>query len=146
MTSSALHHASRPVGFVYSLLDPVPLGFFVAAWIFDVIYLFSTEIAWTQSASWLIVFGLILAIIPRIISLVHLVKGRNLPGRSALNLHFWLSALAVVLAIFNAFVHSRDAWAVVPSGVILSTLVVLLLLIANVQLAVRTRYAYGEAR
>jgi uncharacterized membrane protein len=45
----------------------------------------------------------------------------------------------VVLAIFNAFIHSRDGYAVVPLGAILSTLTVLLLLIGNVQLALRLR-------
>jgi len=46
-----------------------------------------------------------------------------------------------LLAIVNAFIHSRDAYAVVPLGVILSTLVVILLLLANVQLALRQRNA-----
>ncbi|MDI6935983.1 hypothetical protein QMN21_30985, partial [Serratia sp. Se-PFBMAAmG] len=57
--------------------------------------------------------------------------------------HFWLSLLAIVVAIANAFIHSRDAYAVVPLGVTLSTLVVALLLLANVQLALRGRTTAG---
>ena len=126
---------------IVSLLDPLPIGFFTAAWIFDIIYIYSTEIAWTQAASWLIVFGLFIAIIPRLINLVQVWVGTAYPQGSAVKLHFWASALAIVLSIFNAFIHSRDSFAVVPAGVTLSTIVVLLLLIANLQLALRERTA-----
>ncbi len=94
---------------------------------------------WTKAASWLIVFGLLLAILPRIISLIHLFHGVTAGEKT----HFWLSLLAVLVAIVNAFIHSRDAYAVVPMGVTLSTIVVALLLIANVQLALRARRIPG---
>jgi uncharacterized membrane protein len=122
-------NSALAVGFV-SLLDPLPIGFFTAA----------------QAASWLIVFGLLIAIIPRLINLVQVWVGTSYPQSSAVKLHFWASALAIILSIFNAFIHSRDAFAVVPAGVTLSSLVVLLLLIANLQLALRQRKAYGEAK
>ncbi|MCC3731509.1 DUF2231 domain-containing protein [Rouxiella badensis] len=138
-------NSALAAGFV-SLLDPLPIGFFTAAWIFDIIYIYSSEIAWTQAASWLIVFGLLIAIIPRLINLVQVWVGTSYPQSSAVKLHFWASALAIILSIFNAFIHSRDAFAVVPAGVTLSSLVVLLLLIANLQLALRQRKAYGEAK
>jgi len=67
--------------------------------------------------------------------------GHRYAFSSPIKLHFWLSLLAILLAIVNAFIHSRDAYAVVPLGVILSTLVVILLLLANVQLALRQRNA-----
>lgn len=122
---------------LYTLFEPVPLGFFVAAWIFDIIYLNSFVVEWTHAASWLIAIGLVLAILPRLIALITLFRGSS----RAEKVHFWLTLVAIALAIVNAFVHSRDAYAVVPSGVILSTLVVALMLIANVQLALRQRTA-----
>jgi len=122
---------------LYTLFEPVPLGFFVAAWIFDIIYLKSYVVEWTHAASWLIAIGLVLAILPRLIALITLFRGSS----RAEKVHFWLTLVAIALAIVNAFVHSRDAYAVVPSGVILSTLVVALMLIANVQLALRQRTA-----
>lgn len=133
-------HSPLAVG-IMALLDPLPIGFFTAAWIFDIIYIYSTEIAWTQAASWLIVFGLFIAIIPRLINLVQIWVGASYAQSSPLKVHFWASALAIILSIFNAFIHSRDAFAVVPAGVTLSTLVVLLLLFANLQLALRERTA-----
>ncbi|RPD96109.1 hypothetical protein BBB56_19665 [Candidatus Pantoea deserta] len=122
---------------LYSLFEPVPLGFFVAAWIFDIIYLNSFVVEWTHAASWLIAIGLVIAILPRLVALIYLFRG----SRREEKVHFWITLLAIVLAIVNAFVHSRDAYAVVPSGVTLSTIVVALMLIANVQLALRQRTA-----
>lgn len=131
---------------LYELLNPVPLGFFAAAWIFDIIYLNSYNSMWTKSASWLIAFGLIIAIIPRLINLVQVWVGASWAQTSPVKIHFWANLVAIVLAIFNAFVHSRDAYAVVPAGVILSTLVVALLCLANIQLALRLRTTEGAAR
>ncbi|WP_349886127.1 hypothetical protein [Pantoea ananatis] len=122
---------------LYALLEPVPLGFFVAAWLFDIIYMKTFIILWSISASWLIAIGLVIAILPRIISLIYMFRGSTAPEKT----HFWLSLIAIILAIANAFIHSRDAYAVVPTATILSTLVVILLLLANVQLALRQRTA-----
>lgn len=130
---------SRVAIALYELLNPLPLGFFTAAWIFDILYLKSFQIMWTDAASWLIAIGLVLAIVPRLINLVQVWFTQRPLATAAVKIHFWLWLLAIVLAIFNAFVHSRDAYAVVPLGVILSSAVVALLLIANVQLALRTR-------
>lgn len=130
---------SRVAIALYELLNPLPLGFFTAAWIFDILYLKSFQIMWTDAASWLIAIGLVLAIVTRLINLVQVWFTQRPLATAAVKIHFWLWLVAIVLAIFNAFVHSRDAYAVVPLGVILSTAVVALLLIANVQLALRTR-------
>ena len=124
---------------LFTLLEPLPLGFFFAAWLFDIIYLQTFIVMWTKAASWLIAIGLVLAIVPRLISLIHLFRG----APAAEKTHFWLLLLAIVLAIVNAFIHSRDAYAVVPMGVTLSTLVVVVLLIANLQLALRERRLQG---
>lgn len=141
MTSQVTSRHSTFAVAVYSLLHPVPLGFFVAGWIFDIIYIYSTEVIWTQGASWLIAIGLVIAIIPRLINLVQVWVGAAYPQGSAVKVHFWSYLVAIVLEIFNAFIHSRDAFAVVPTGVILSTLAVILMLFANLQLAVRERTA-----
>ncbi len=130
---------SRATLALYELFNPLPTGFFVAAWIFDILYIKTFQIMWTDAASWLIAIGLLIAIIPRLIHLVQVFVTQRHRTSGAEKFHFWLWLVAIVLAIFNAFVHSRDAYAVVPSGVILSTAVVILLLIAHVQLALRTR-------
>ena len=124
---------------IYQWLNPLPYGFFTGALIFDIIYTCNADMLWTQAASWLIALGLVFAIIPRLINLVQVWVGASWPQTSTVKLHFWLNLVATVVAIINAFVHSRDAYAVVPQGVILSVIVVALLSIANILLAVGTR-------
>jgi uncharacterized membrane protein len=137
MSSRTAPHRSVVANAVYGLLNPIPFGFFVAALIFDIIYARSAEVMWGKSAAWLIVFGLLFAVIPRLINLVQVwITGRRY-STSADKLDFWLNLFAIVAAIFNAFVHSRDAYAVVPAGLWLSVCTVILLSIAHMVIAVQ---------
>jgi uncharacterized membrane protein len=124
---------------LYGLLNPIPFGFFVAALIFDVVYVGSANVLWAKAAAWLITLGLLIAVIPRVINLVQVwITSRHATLRAE-RLDFWLNLVAIVLAIVNAFVHTRDAYAIVPAGAWLSAGTVLLLAIAHVVIA--TRYA-----
>jgi uncharacterized membrane protein len=120
---------------IYGLFNPIPFGFFVAALIFDVIYAKSGEILWMKGAAWLIVIGLLFAIIPRLVNLVQVWITSRRTAVAAERLDFWLNLTAIVVAVINAFVHSRDAYAVMPAGVWLSALTVLLLAIAHIVIA-----------
>ena len=59
-------------------------------------------------------------------------RGGRRGGQGFLLLKF----AGIVLAIFNAFVHSRDAYAVMPAGLWLSIATVLLLALGEALLAV----------
>jgi uncharacterized membrane protein len=121
---------------IYGLLNPIPFGCFVAALIFDIIYSETAVMLWDKAAAWLIVFGLLFAVVPRLINLTQVwVTSRRTATRLD-KLDFWLNLFAIVLAIVNAFVHSRDAYAVVPTGLWLSVCTVLLLAIGNIVVAV----------
>ncbi len=136
MISLAAPHRSEVANAIYGLLNPIPFGCFVAALIFDSTYAHSGVILWDKGAAWLIVFGLLFAVIPRLINLVQVwITGRRFALRGE-RLDFWLNLLAIVAAIFNAFVHSRDAYAVVPAGVWLSLCTVVLLSISHIVMAV----------
>jgi uncharacterized membrane protein len=130
---------------VFDLLDPVPFGCFVAALVFDVTYARSAQIMWTKAAAWLITIGLLAAVLPRLINLAQVWFTARRRSTSADRIDFWLNALAIVVAIFNAFVHSRDAYAVVPAGQWLSALTVALIAIGRIATAVRRRDAEGLA-
>lgn len=122
---------------VYGLLNPIPFGFFVAALIFDILYVRTAELLWDKGAAWLIVFGLLFAVVPRLVNLVQVwITSRRIATRAD-RLDFWLNLLAIVAAIFNAFVHSRDAYAVVPTGAWLSACTVALLSIGHIVIAAR---------
>lgn len=124
------------VNAIYGLLNPLPFGFFVAGLIFDVLYARTADVLWNNGAAWLNAFGLVLAIVPRLINLVRVwITGRvyaTLTDKAG----FWLYLVAIIVAIVNAFVHSRDAYAVVPASVWLSACTVVLLSIGQVVTAV----------
>jgi uncharacterized membrane protein len=133
----------RPAEGIYGLLNPIPFGCFVAALIFDVIYSETAVMLWDKGAAWLIVFGLLFAVVPRLVNLMQVwVTSRRTATRTD-KLDFWLNLLAIVVAIVNAFVHSRDAYAVVPTGLWLSVCTVILLSIGNIVVAVE-RAGRGE--
>ncbi|WP_130802838.1 DUF2231 domain-containing protein [Acinetobacter ihumii] len=112
---------------IYMLLNPIPFGFFVAGLIFDVIYNQTAEILWNKSASWVITIGLVIAIIPRLLNLFYVWFRPVANQRKADIWGFWLYGFAIIAAIFNAFVHSRDAYAIAPANLMLSILTVLLI-------------------
>lgn len=128
---------------VFGLLDPIPFGCFVAALIFDIVYVRTAEMPWDKGAAWLITFGLLIAVVPRLVNLAQVwITDRQSATRVA-KLDFWLNLFAIIAAIVNAFVHSRDAYAVVPAGVWLSACTVILLSISHV---VRTLQPTREVR
>ena len=137
MSSRAAPRRSVVANAVYGLLNPIPFGCFVAALIFDMLYSRTAELLWGKGAAWLITFGLLFAVVPRLINLVHVwITSRRTALRTD-RIDFWLNLFAIVAAIVNAFVHSRDAYAVVPAGVWLSACTVILLSIGHILIAVQ---------
>jgi uncharacterized membrane protein len=127
---------------VYGVLDPASFGFFVGGLVFDVTYAVSANVLWAKSASWLITLGLLLAVAPRVINLVQVWVTSRHAALRAEKLDFWLNLVAIVAAVFNAFVHTRDAYSIVPANVWLSVITVVLLVIARIVMVVR----YAPAR
>lgn len=122
---------------VYGLLNPIPFGLFVGGLIFDGVYSGSGNMMWAKGAAWMITLGLVFAIIPRIVNLVQVwITSRRTVARAE-RLDFWLNLVAIVAAVLNAFVHTRDAYSIIPAGVWLSAVTVILLAIAHVVIAVR---------
>ncbi|NID05353.1 hypothetical protein HBF26_10670 [Luteibacter jiangsuensis] len=121
---------------IYALLNPIPFGFFVAALIFDGVYAKTGTILWAKGAAWLITLGLLLAIVPRLVNLTQVWITSRRFGSSADHVDFWLNVVAIVAAILNAFVHTRDAYGIMPAGLWLSIVTVLLIAIGHVVIAV----------
>ena len=137
MNVPATPRTSAVVTAVYGLLDPIPFGCFVAALIFDVVYTRSADVLWVKGAAWLLAIGLVFAVLPRLINLTRVWIVDRRSAVTADKFAFWLNLLAVVAAIVNSFVHSRDAYAIVPTGMWLSVVTVVLLSISHVVSATR---------
>lgn len=105
---------------LYSLFTIKPYTIWYVCWalIFDITYKNTGEILWANAASWLVVLGLIIAIIPRLINLFY-VWFRPIQNIRKIEITgFFLYGFAIVSGIFNAFIHSRDAYGIVPANVI----------------------------
>ena len=130
-------HRSLVAAAIYGVLNPIAFGLFVAGLIFDITYANTAVVLWGKGSDWLITLGLLFAVVPRVINLVQVwITSRQFTTRAE-RLDFWLNLVAIGAAIFNVFVHTRDAYEVVPTSVWLSSCTVLLLAISHVVMAVR---------
>jgi len=137
VNSNDQNRGSITAAVLFDLLNPIPFGFFVAALIFDAVYVNSAVVMWFKSAAWLIAIGLLFAVVPRLINLARVWFPGTRPSTAGDKGAFFLYLFGVGAAIVNAFVHSRDAYAIVPEGLGLSILTVVLLIAGNVLLTLQ---------
>ncbi len=127
----------------HRILVSFSAAYFAGALVTDIAYWQMPDVMWERFSIWLIAAGLIMAGLATIAFVID-IAGRRRIARPA-----WPRvvgyALAVMLALINAFVHSRDGYtAVVPTGLMLSGLVVaVLLLTASVTAALANRHRIG---
>ena len=139
-----LRPARRPRGRpIHRILVSFSAAYFAGALVTDTLYWRMLDVMWERFSIWLIAAGLIMGGLAIIAYVIDLVGGRRI-DRPA-----WPRAIgyaiAVLLALTNAFVHSRDAYtAVVPTGLMLSALVVIVLVLtALVAGALTNRHRFG---
>jgi uncharacterized membrane protein len=117
---------------LHAMLVPVPIVCFVATLVADIVYWRTAAMLWADISAWLLVIGLIFSLFAATAGLIDFFgDGRIREFRAA-----WIHALgnitALILSILNALIHTRDAYtSVVPSGLILSALVVAILLVTG---------------
>ena len=104
------------------LAGTVPL--FLGALLSDIAYYQTYQIQWSNFASWLIAGGLVFCGLAWLFALVNLLRADRKAGRPTL--YFLLLLITWGLGLVNAFEHAKDAWAVMPSGLVLSAIVTLL--------------------
>ena len=106
------------------LASPVPL--FLGGLLSDLTYSNTFEIQWLNFAAWLIAGGMVFTGFALLWAVVDLIRSRRLRGRGMIS--FLLLVIGFVFGLINSFVHARDAWATMPDGLVLSTLVLALAL------------------
>ncbi|MGS7253861.1 hypothetical protein HG549_14845 [Pseudomonas sp. SK] len=108
------------------LAGSVPL--FLAALLSDIAYFNSYQIQWSNFAAWLIAGALVFCGLALLFALANLIRAEHKGGRPTL--YFVLLLVTWVLGLINAFEHAKDAWAVMPSGLVLSVIVSVLATVA----------------
>jgi uncharacterized membrane protein len=124
--ASTARIATHPI---HPMLVPFPIVCFVGTLFTDLAYWKTAEMMWADFSAWLLFAGLVMGVLAAIAGLIDFLSNRLVRALAPAWFHMVGNAIVLTLALFNAFVHSRDAWtSVVPTGLILSTLTVLVLL------------------
>jgi len=117
---------------IHPMLVPFPLALFVGAFVTDIIYTQTENLTWQYFSIWLITGGLIMGGLAAVVGFIDYFGDRRVRTARPARAHMLLNIVAMITALVNAFVHSRDGWtAVVPEGIILSGVVVLLLAVSS---------------
>jgi uncharacterized membrane protein len=127
------HSTARVAGHpIHPMLVPFPIAFWVGALFTDIAYANSYNLFWLNASAWLILAGLVMAGFAALAGLFDFFGSRGVREHKTAWAHMIGNVTATVLQIFNMLVHTRDgADAIVPTGLTLSVIVVLILLVTG---------------
>jgi uncharacterized membrane protein len=113
---------------IHPMLVPVPIVCFIGALLTDIMYYVTAEMMWADFSAWLLVVGVIIGVLAAIAGLIDLLSSAAIRSLAPAWPHALGNVAVLLLAFFNALIHTRDAWtSVVPTGLILSIVTVLIL-------------------
>lgn len=129
MTDQTIRTTAQIAGHpIHPMLVPIPIACFIGALITDITYYVTAEMMWADFSSWLLIVGLIGGVLAAIAGLTDFLGNRLIRSQAPAWPHLLGNVVALVVAFFNALVHTRDGWtSVVPTGLVLSIIVVLIL-------------------
>jgi uncharacterized membrane protein len=132
MTSDALPlSTARIAGHpIHPKLVPFPIVCFIGALFTDIAYASTADVMWANFSTWLLAAGMVMGVLAALAGLVDFIGNRRVRAQRSAWPHMLGNVVVLVLALFNNFVHSRDAWtSVVPTGLILSAATVAVMLV-----------------
>jgi uncharacterized membrane protein len=117
---------------LHAMLVPIPIVCFVGTLVTDIVYWQTAAMLWADISAWLLVIGLVISMFAATAGLIDFFGDRRIRELRSAWIHGVGNVLVLTLSIFNALIHTRDAYtSVVPSGLILSALVVAILLVTG---------------
>ena len=122
---------------IHPMLVPFPIAGFVGAFVTDIVYWRTSDPLWASFSGWLLIGGLVMAALAAVAGLIDFLGSAQIRALRPAWIHLIGNVTAVVLSLINAFVHCRAGYeaaryeAIVPTGLILSGLVVAILLVTG---------------
>ncbi len=114
---------------IHPILVSFPIACFAGTLLTDLSYWWTADMMWADFSAWLVTAGVVLGWLTALAWLIDFLGDRLSREQAPIWPHAIGNAVALVLATFNMFVHTHDAWtSVVPWGLALSTAVVIVLL------------------
>jgi uncharacterized membrane protein len=126
---STVNLLGRPL---HAMLVPFPIVCYVATLATDIAYWRTAAMLWADISAWLLLIGVIFSLFAATAGLIDFCGDRRIRELRAAWIHGLGNIAVLILSIFNTLIHTRDAYtSVVPSGLILSALVVAILLVTG---------------
>ena len=114
---------------IHPMLIPFPIAFFVGAFVCDLAFWGGGNTMWATAALWLIGVGLIMAALAAVAGLTDFLGDAQIRGLNDAWWHAGGNVLAVVIELVNWYMrYSSGTAAVLPTGLVLSLIVVCILL------------------
>jgi len=111
---------------IHATLVPFPIVCFTFTLLTDTAYWRSGNLMWLNFSAWLLLAGVVVGALAAVAGLIDLLSRSGMRSSRIGWLHGIGNIVVLGLATLNSLVHARDGWtAVVPQGLILSTLTVL---------------------
>ena len=113
---------------MHAVIAASALPLFLGALLSDWAYSSSFQIQWINFASWLIAGALLLAGLALVWAALDVLRRRPRGGM----VYLTVLLATFVLGFINALVHAKDGWATMPTGLMLSAVVLVLSAAASV--------------
>lgn len=118
MTATTLPDYRYRPGPLHAILLGGSVPLFLGALLSDIAYYQTYQSQWSNFAAWLLAGAEVFSGLALLFALVNLIRAKRKAGRPTL--YFLLLLAAWVLGLINSFEHAKDAFAVMPSGLVLS--------------------------
>jgi uncharacterized membrane protein len=117
---------------IHPMLIPFPIAFFVGTFVCDLVFWRTGNASWADATLWLLGAGLIMAALAAVAGLTDVLGDVQIRNLNAAWLHAGANVLAVLIELYNWYSrYSHGSSAVLPTGLILSLIVVLILLFSG---------------
>jgi len=112
---------------IHPMVIPFPIACFVLAFVSDLAVWRTGNDFWVNASLWLLGIGLIMAAVAAVAGLIDVMGDNQIQSLSDAWLHAGGNVIAVLIQLYNWYMR-YEGGSVVPTGLILSLLVVLILL------------------
>lgn len=114
---------------IHPMLIPFPIAFFVSTFLCDLAYWKTANTMWSTASLWLLGAGLIMAALAAAMGLIDVMGDQQIRNLNDAWLHAGGNILAVLIELYNWYSrYEHGESAVIPTGLVLSFIVVLILL------------------
>jgi uncharacterized membrane protein len=125
-TAQIAGHPIHPMAIAF------PIACFVLAFVSDLAFYATSNQFWATASLWLLGIGLITAAFAAVTGLIEVFGDNRIRNLSDTRMHAAGNAVALLIALYNWYLRfEHGSSAVVPTGVVLSGIVVLILAFAG---------------